>query len=132
MTKQRTVILDVITSDMCHHTAEEIFELAKEKLPGISLATVYNTLKYLEEKKLIRRISAEGSGDRYDNSYIPHGHLFCSECLEVIDFTLPEFDKTLCEHLGEDIDSYELKVKYVCPACRRAAVGEQSDMPKIV
>ena len=123
MTKQRTVILDVISSDKCHHTADEIFALAKEKLPGISLATVYNTLKFLEEKKLIRRIPAEGTKDRYDSSYKPHGHLFCRECLEICDFTLPDFDKTLTELIGDEIDSYELKVRYICTACKRA-IGE--------
>ena len=58
MTKQRALRFDVISSDKCHHTADEIFALAKEQLPGISLATVYNTLKYLEEQKLIRKITA--------------------------------------------------------------------------
>ena len=47
MTKQREAILNVICSDKCHHTAEEIFELAKLRLPGISRATVYNNLHAL-------------------------------------------------------------------------------------
>ena len=119
MTKQRALIFDVISSDKCHHTADEIFALAKEQLPGISLATVYNTLKYLEEQKLIRKITAEGTKDRYDSSYLPHGHLFCGKCLSVVDFTLPEFDKTLTELIGENIDSYELKVRYICPDCKQ-------------
>ena len=118
MTRQRAAILEVICSDKCHHTADEIFALAKEKLPGISLATVYNTLKYLEENRLIRRITAEGTKDRYDSSYIPHGHRFCSDCLEVRDFTLPEFDQMLTELIGGQIESYELKVRYICPVCR--------------
>ena len=118
MTRQRTVIFDVISSDKCHHTADEIFALAKERLPGISLATVYNTLKYLEEKKLVRKITAEGTKDRYDSTYMPHGHLFCASCFEICDFTVPDFDKTLRELIGEDIDSYELKVRYICPRCK--------------
>ena len=127
MTKQRRVILDVITSDKCHHTADEIFALAKEKLPGISLATVYNTLKYLEENKLIRRITAEGTKDRYDNSYIPHGHLFCSQCLRVRDFTLPDFERTLTELADSQIESYELKVRYVCPECRAVRENKEAE-----
>ena len=118
MTRQREAILDVIRSDCCHHTAEEIFELAKARLPGISLATVYNSLKYLEAQKLIRRITAEGHSDRYDSSYIPHGHLFCTECARVSDFTVPDFENSLRSLVGDDIDSYELKVRYTCPGCR--------------
>ena len=119
MTKQRAVILEVIRSDMCHHTAEEIFALAKERLPGISRATVYNNLKALEREKLIRRITAEDSSDRYDSSYIPHGHLFCKGCQEVIDFTLPDFAEQLSELVDSDIDSWELKVRHVCKKCRQ-------------
>lgn len=120
MTKQREAILAVITSDKCHHTAEEIFELAKQRLPGMSRATVYNNLHALEKEKLIRRITAEDASDRYDSSYIPHGHLFCIKCARVKDFTLPSFKQTLEDEIGEVIDSYELKVRYICNDCKMA------------
>lgn len=120
MTKQREAILAVITSDKCHHTAEEIFELAKMRLPGISRATVYNNLHALEHEKLIRRITAEGASDRYDSSYVPHGHLFCIKCARVQDFCLPSFQDVLEKEIGEGIDSYELKVRYICKDCKMA------------
>ena len=118
MTKQRAVILEVIRSDMCHHTADEIFALAKERLPGISRATVYNNLKTLEAAKLIRRITGDALSDRYDNSYIPHGHLICEGCGKVTDFDLCNFDKQLSDAIGSEFSSYELKVRYVCDECR--------------
>ncbi len=121
MTRQRAVILEVLRSDMCHHTAGEIFDLAKKKLPTISRATVYNNLKALEEERLIRRITAEGTKDRYDNSFIPHGHLFCTECGEVKDFEIPDFVKTLETEVKDSIDSYELKVRYICKKCKKPA-----------
>ena len=103
---------------MCHHTADEIFALAKERLPGISRATVYNNLKTLESAKLIRRITGDALSDRYDNSYIPHGHLICEECGKVTDFDLCNFDKQLSDAIGSDFSSYELKVRYVCDECK--------------
>ena len=118
MTKQRAVILEVIRSDMCHHTADEIFTLAKEKLPRISRATVYNNLKSLESAKLIRRITGDSLSDRYDSSYIPHGHMICEECGGVKDFNLHNFDKQLSEAIGSDFNSYELKVRYLCDDCK--------------
>ena len=118
LTKQRAVILEVIRSDMCHHTADEIFTLAKEKLPGISRATVYNNLKVLESEKLIRRITGDALSDRYDNSYIPHGHMICEECGAIKDFNLSDFDSMISEAIGSDFSSYELKVRYTCEACR--------------
>ena len=118
MTKQRAVILEVIRSDMCHHTADEIFTLAKEKLPGISRATVYNNLKALEGDKLIRRITGDGLSDRYDNSYVPHGHMICEQCERVRDFDLDNFDRLLSDAIGSEFNSYELKVRYTCDACK--------------
>ena len=118
MTKQRALILEILRSDKCHHTAEEIFEIAKETLPGISRATVYNNLHALEEEKIIRKISGDDGPDRYDNSHIPHGHLICSTCGRVFDVNVPEFDSTLSEIVGEPVESYELKVRATCPSCR--------------
>ena len=121
LTKQRAVILEVIRSDMCHHTAEEIFALAKEKLPGISRATVYNNLKVLEAEKLIRRITGDSLSDRYDNSYVPHGHMICEECGAIKDFRLDNFDNMISDAIGSDFNSYELKVRYLCDSCKSHA-----------
>ena len=120
MTKQRALILELIRSDKCHHTAEELFGLAKQRLPGISLATVYNNLRALEEQRLIRRITAERSSDRYDSSYVPHGHLVCESCERVWDFNIEGFDGILSDTLGIDFSSYELKVRCLCDKCRAA------------
>ncbi len=124
MTKQRAAILEVIRSERRHYTAEEIFTEAKKRLPTISRATVYNNLHSLEEERLIRRITGEGSSDRYDSSYIPHGHLFCTVCHSVTDFEVPVFSETLEKIAGAKIDSYELKVRYVCPECEKRAACE--------
>ena len=119
MTRQRAAILQVLRSDKCHHTAEEIFELAKQILPTISRATVYNNLKALEDEQLIRRIVTEEGSARYDSSYIPHGHLFCSECGRIFDFTIPEFNKAIEGAADCVVDSYELRIRGICSACKR-------------
>ncbi len=119
MTRQREAILEVIRSDCAHHTAEEIFLLAKERLPGISRATVYNNLKTLENMRLIRRITGDGLCDRYDSSYIPHGHLLCERCGKVWDFTIDGFDAIINDAIKCDFSSYELKVRRICNDCAK-------------
>ena len=117
MTRQRACVLKVLRSDMCHHTADEIFMLAKEILPTISRATVYNNLKALEEEGLIRRITGDFGADRYDNSFVPHGHTVCVRCGRVEDFNIPDFSRMITEIVGKHHESYELKVRVVCDAC---------------
>lgn len=121
MTKQRACILKVLRSDKCHHTAEEIFSLAKAVLPTISRATVYNNLKALEEDGLIRRITGDNGADRYDNSFIPHGHTVCVKCGRVDDFDIPDFDSEIIGAIGKTPVSYELKVRIVCDCCLKKA-----------
>ena len=118
MTRQRAVILEVLRSDMCHHTAEEIYELSKIKLPGISRATVYNNLHALEEEKIIRKISGDDGPDRYDNSFIPHAHLLCTFCGEVSDIDIPGIKEILNESIGIEAESFEIKVRGCCRSCR--------------
>lgn len=121
MTKQRAAILEVIRSDRCrHYTAEEIYELAKQKLPTISRATVYNNLHALEEEQIIRKLTAEVGSARYDSSFIPHGHLYCSVCGQITDFTIPDFAKVIGERAECIVDSYELKIRGICKECKRA------------
>ena len=120
MTRQRAIILEVLRSDMCHHTAEELFQLAKAKMPSISLATVYNNLHALEEEQIIRRISGDGGPDRYDNAFAPHGHLMCTVCGGVFDVDLPGIEAILLEYVGSDVDSYEVKVRGRCARCKFA------------
>ncbi len=118
MTRQRSVVLDIIRSDMEHHTADEIFGLAKKRLPSISRATVYNNLRALEAEQLIRRISGDGAADRYDSSFIPHGHKLCESCGRIWDFNIEGFDGVLSEIVGGEFNSYELKVRVTCDECR--------------
>ena len=127
MTKQREAILRVIRSDKCHYTAEEIFDKVKQILPGISRATVYNNLHVLMRERLIRRITGEDASDRYDSSYVPHGHLYCIACGRINDFIVPSFSDTLRGIIDGDIESYELKVRYVCPDCVRSTDNTGGD-----
>ena len=56
MTRQRRAVIEVLLQSYDHPTAAQIFERAKDILPGISLATVYNCIETLAAEKLIRLI----------------------------------------------------------------------------
>ena len=117
ITKQREAILAIIRSAEAHYTADELLKEVKKVMPTISRATVYNTLHYLVEKGEILRITGEDGCDRYDKSHIPHGHLICRECHSIRDLDLPRLPNMLKRQIGP-YDSYELKVRYICPTCR--------------
>ena len=124
MTKQRALLLSIFRSDLCkgeHRTADELLLYARERMPGISRATVYNNLKALEEEGLIRKISGEGGADVYDSAFTLHGHMICKVCKGIKDIEVPLLLDKLREFSGVDLESYELKLLYVCDGCKKNA-----------
>ena len=121
MTKQRALLLSIFRSELCkgqHRTADELLAFARERMPGISRATVYNNLRSMEEEGLIRRITADGGADFYDSSFVLHGHLICTVCRRISDVEVPTLLDDLKKLSGVDVDSYELKLRYVCDRCK--------------
>lgn len=118
MTKYAEKILNLINHSKDHLTAEEIFLLLKKEEPKVVLATVYNNLNTLYNDNMIRKVCMEGEPDRYDRIQ-KHDHLVCKKCGKLADITFEDFTKTLEDQLQEGILSYDLKVFYICPDCKR-------------
>lgn len=125
MTKYGTFILNFINESTDHPTVEQIFEKIREEYPGIALASVYNNVNRLVEEGRIRRITQEGFPDCYDKVK-RHDHLVCIRCGALADITFKDLTGYLENESGEKVLSYDLKVKYVCPKCRKKneEVGE--------
>lgn len=47
MTRQRALILEILQHSPKHLTADEIFAIAREKMPGIARGTVYLSLIHI-------------------------------------------------------------------------------------
>jgi Fur family ferric uptake transcriptional regulator len=86
LTPQRRVIAEVMGGDHVHLTADEVLTRARERLPEISLATVYNTLNELVSMGEVQPVDAGGGPTRYDpNTEDDHHHLVCLNCGELRD-----------------------------------------------
>ena len=120
MTKYAQQILDIINASSDHLTAEQIYLRLKSSNSRIVLATVYNNLNLLYEQDAIRKVSVEGFPDRYDK-IIKHDHLVCKKCGALSDIRLSDLTAQLQAQIPEEIISYDLKVNYICPSCRRKA-----------
>ena len=118
MTKQRELILSILKQSDRHLTADEIFFLAKLKMPSIAMATIYNNLNALDEAGVIHRLHIDGVADCFDKITEPHDHLLCDRCGRISNLSVPSLRDTLEQTVGGEIESYELTVHYVCPECR--------------
>ena len=118
MSKYGDEILNIILKSKEHPTAEMIFMEMKKRNSKIVQATVYNNLKTLAESGKVIRISHPGFPDRYDNTS-RHDHLICSECGAISDVKLSDLTTSIEEQLGQKIDSYDLRINYKCPDCKK-------------
>ena len=119
MTKQRELILSILNQSDRHLTADEIFFLAKLKMPSIAMATIYNNLNALDEAGVIHRLHIDGVADCFDKIVEPHDHLLCDACGKITDIHIPSLERIIGESVGTEIEDYELTVHYICPDCRR-------------
>ena len=117
MPKYAEEILAVVTELQRHLTAEQVFMEMKKEHPSIAIGTVYKHLNALAEEGLLHRITESGSPDRYDRTE-RHDHLICSRCGKIADVRLPGMQERIQKALGQEILSYDLRIRYICPACR--------------
>src|SRR6266852_4917810 len=123
LTPQREAVLQAIKSSEEHPTASEVFAAARQRLPSISFATVYNSLRFLKEASLIREIRFGDGASRYDRETERHDHAICSECGKLVDFELPQTADLLRPAARKShfkAESVHLTLVGVCPDCRTA------------
>ena len=86
-TKQRRALYEALARSKQHPTADELHHLVQTHLPGISLATVYNTLEALCGAGLAQKLPSANPGGsaRYDADLSHHLHIRCSRTGAVAD-----------------------------------------------
>ncbi|MDO5450159.1 MAG: transcriptional repressor [Akkermansia sp.] len=89
-TRQRRAVLETILNSCDHPCASIIYKRASKRLPGISLATVYNCLETLAEKRLINQLNFDNGPSRFCPNLIPHVHVLDDSNNRVLDVKLKE------------------------------------------
>jgi len=122
LTKQRRAVLQVIRESDEHLTANEVFERARQLLPGIAFATVYNSLRYLKNEGLIGEVRFGADCTRYDRTLKRHDHAICNDCGKLVDLELAipdELIKQAARRSKYEPGSIEVTLRGLCPKCRR-------------
>lgn len=120
LTKQREVVLQVIRDSHGHLTANEVFAEAKAKLPSISFATVYNSLRYLKDAGHITEIQFGNGASRFDRITSRHDHAICTKCGTLADIEMDhpqELVQTAARISNFKPESLEFTLRGICPEC---------------
>ena len=91
---QRLAVYRYLAENDIHPTADALYLALAPSIPTLSKTTVYNTLKLLEKKHLVRSIAIENDELRYDADISDHWHFKCTKCGNVYDIFSKDTEKT--------------------------------------
>ncbi|MFW5882848.1 MAG: Fur family transcriptional regulator [Verrucomicrobiota bacterium] len=89
-TRQREHIYAIVSTRKDHPTADDVYHRAKESMPGISLATVYNCLETLTTCGLLRQVNFDRAPSRFCPNKVEHAHFYCRQTGKIYDVPLPQ------------------------------------------
>ncbi len=123
LTPQRRQVYSILLNQRDHPTANEVFLRAKQVMPDISMATVYNCLDALVECGLVRQVNLDRSATRFCPNMDPHCHFFCEKCGHIfdIDFDPQSMRTEVSIPAGFEVTHFGLALRGKCPQCAATA-----------
>jgi Fur family ferric uptake transcriptional regulator len=121
VTAQRRAVAEAIAAGNLHLSADEVHHRARQAIPEISLATVYNTLNELVAMGELLKVQVASGPVRYDpNTATDHHHLVCTECdtlYDVFPTGVEGVALSADEQRGFIIDQVDITFRGRCPSC---------------
>ncbi|MEW6490135.1 MAG: transcriptional repressor [Thermodesulfobacteriota bacterium] len=121
VTHQRLEIFREVMEGGGHPSADAVFTRLRDRMPTLSLDTVYRTLTTFEELGLVARVQVLDTVGRYDGNLTRHHHLVCTTCQAIEDFVWPSFDELEPPPEAADwgaVTGRQVQVWGVCRKCR--------------
>jgi len=124
VTNQRALILEIIRRGEGHLDADEIYRRARQRVPRLSLSTVYRTLQMLKKLGLVEELHFDEEHHHYElKPSAEHHHLICLGCGRVIEFHYPlsrYIKRSVPEAKGFDVAETEVRMSGYCSKCRQS------------
>jgi Fe2+ or Zn2+ uptake regulation protein len=125
ITPQRQVILEVVAHGSDHQSAQQVFEAARRRLPGLNLATVYRTLDSLNRAGLVDLMDDSRGSLRFSlrDPEHPHAHLVCRRCGATEELPVTWLQRTaqdIRRRTGFAADLSHQTISGLCARCARS------------
>lgn len=128
--KQRQVILEELRKVKTHPTADEIYDMVRQRLPRVSLGTVYRNLELLSKAGMIMTLEYGSGRMRFDGTPQNHYHVRCVDCGRVDDVDLevaPELERSVAGMVDYEVIGHRLEFLGRCPGCRTENNGRDDN-----
>jgi Fe2+ or Zn2+ uptake regulation protein len=126
VTPQRQAIFGLLHRDDRHPTVESLYEAARDRMPTISLKTVYQTVNDLAAMGEVVLIDVGTGSHRVDpNVEHEHHHLICTRCGKVRDVPLDLSGVRLPARYrrGFSVSAVEINFRGLCDECAALPVS---------
>ncbi|WP_299702651.1 Fur family transcriptional regulator [uncultured Tateyamaria sp.] len=114
MTQPRRIIAQVLEESDDHPDVEELYNRASAVDPGISIATVYRTVKLFEEAGILDKLEFGDGRARYEDAEREHhDHLIdmnSGEVIEFVDAEIEALQEKIAEKLGYELRGHRLEL----------------------
>ena len=131
LTLGREAILEALSKEEGHLSAEDIYMKIHSKCPNVGLTTIYRTLDVLSDLGMVNKFDFGDERARYELAEGPkginhHHHLVCTECNRVIDYTdfideeielLNQTEKGLSQKYDFKITNHLIQFYGLCNTC---------------
>lgn len=122
MTQQRHTILHILKQSGGHLSPAQVYQQARQSVPGMTETTVYRTLEFLAENDIIASANAGGGHLAYELAQNDHHHLVCRTCGQEVEIEQSRLQPLLADleaatgfqSIGSHITFFGL-----CPECKR-------------
>ena len=120
LTHQRIEIFREVAQTADHPDADQVFQRVRDRIPTVSLDTVYRTLWLLKDLGLVVPIGSSRERTRFDANLNSHHHFVCGQCGFTRDFYSNDLDNI---RLPDSVDSFgeievtHVEVRGVCREC---------------
>jgi Fur family transcriptional regulator, ferric uptake regulator len=122
-TRQREILQRIFTQAPGPLGVRKLLELAQAEIGKMGIATVYRTLRLLEESKEIRPVTLPDGEIQWESSDRGHHHHFvCRSCSTVTDFAgCPVHVHAEALPQGFQVETHELTLVGLCAKCSSPA-----------
>jgi Fur family peroxide stress response transcriptional regulator len=121
LTHQRLEIFREVAKTGDHPDADMVYKRVRERMPTVSLDTVYRTLWLLNDHGLITTLGPSRERTRFDANLTRHHHFVCVRCGSTRDFYSKELDDLKLPSSARAFGRIETALVEIRGVCRECA-----------
>jgi Fe2+ or Zn2+ uptake regulation protein len=118
---QRNLVSQIVEVAHDHPTALSVYERARQKMPSISLGTVYRNLQLLVDQGLLLERKIGTLPARYEANRHRHYHICCVKCGALEDLSVPYqaiLDRRVQRMVRYQLREHRMEFYGICPRCQ--------------